>query len=185
MALHVYVEDVDRVFERAVEAGGTVTMPPTDHDYGERSAGIVDAEGNHWYIATATGAHFVPKGLHSVNPFLHPLKADPLIEFLTRAFGAIDVQKYTSPDGVVRHAALHIGDSAIEMGEAHGPYQPMASMFYVTVPDADAAYRRALDAGATSIQKPADQTYGVRSAGVEDAFGNQWYLASPLASAQT
>jgi PhnB protein len=64
------------------------------------------------------------------------------------------------------------------MGEAHGPYQPMPTMFYLYVPDVDALYQRAINAGATSMSAPADQPYGDRSAGVKDAFGNQWYIAT-------
>jgi len=52
---HLYVENVDGVYQRALQAGGTSLMPPTDMDYGERSAGIEDAGGNHWYLATASG----------------------------------------------------------------------------------------------------------------------------------
>jgi uncharacterized glyoxalase superfamily protein PhnB len=66
------------------------------------------------------------------------------------------------------------------MGEAHGPYQPMPTMFYLYVPNVDASYRRALEAGATSLSQPTDQPYGDRTAGVKDAFGNQWYLATQL-----
>lgn len=106
------------------------------------------------------------------------MRAEPLISFLRRAFGAGDVEQYASPDGVIHHAKVRIGDSAVEMGEAHGPYQPMPTTFYLYVPDVDATYRRALEAGATSISEPADHPYGDRNAGVKDAFGNQWYIAS-------
>jgi len=78
----------------------------------------------------------------------------------------------------MHHATLQIGTSHLEMGEAQGPYQPMKSMFYLYVPDADAAYRRALVAGATSLHEPADQPYGDRSAAVKDVFGNIWYVAT-------
>jgi PhnB protein len=66
------------------------------------------------------------------------------------------------------------------MGEAHEVYGPMASMFYLYVPDCDALYRRALALGATSISEPKDQPYGDRSGGVKDAFGNQWYIATHI-----
>jgi PhnB protein len=56
----------------------------------------------------------------------------------------------------------------------------MPTMFYLYVPSADAAYRRALEAGAVSVDEPADQPYGDRTASVRDAFGNQWYLATQL-----
>jgi uncharacterized glyoxalase superfamily protein PhnB len=66
------------------------------------------------------------------------------------------------------------------MGEAHGPYQLMPTQFYLYVPEADATYYRALAAGATSIQQPADQPYGDRNAAVKDVFGNQWYIATQI-----
>ena len=71
-----------------------------------------------------------------------------------------------------------MGDSVVEMGEAHGPYQPMPSMFYLYVPNVDELYSRALSAGATSIGPPVDQPYGDRSAAIKDAFGNTWYIAT-------
>jgi PhnB protein len=179
-AFHLYVEDTDSAFERAVQAGASVIERPADQEYGERSAGVKDASGNAWYIATAAGPNYIPEGLHTVNVYLHPHRAEPVIAFMTRAFGATDVEKYATPDGIVHHARLHIGDSVIEMGEAHGPYQPMPTMFYLYVPNVDAAYQRAMEAGATSISAPADQPYGDRSAGVKDPFGNQWFVATHL-----
>jgi PhnB protein len=177
-ALHVYVEDADRVYRRAIDAGGVTIQPPTDQAYGERSASLRDPAGNFWYIATAKGEHYIPEGLHTVNVYLHPRRAQPVIDFMKRAFGAEEVAKYPSPDGVIHHAQVRIGDSVVEMGEADGPYQPMPTMFYLYVPDVDAMYSRALNAGATSISPPTDQSYGDRSAGVKDSFGNTWYIAT-------
>ncbi len=177
-ALHVYVPDVDAAFARAVAAGAAADHEPREMEYGERGCGVVDRGGNRWYIATAHGASYTPAGLHSVNAYLHPLRADPVLAFLVRAFGATSVERFASADGVVRHAKAQVGDSVIEMGEAHGPYRPLPTMFYVYVPDVDAAYGRAIDAGGTSVAPPADQPYGARQAGVRDPFGNLWYLAS-------
>lgn len=179
-ALHVYVEDVDAAYRRAIEAGASSIGEPLNRDYGERGAGVKDTYGNVWYIATAHGPHHIPEGLRAVNAYLHPLRAEPVIAFMKRAFGAFGAEKYALPDGVVLHARVRIGDSAIEMGEAHGPYQPMPMMFYLYVPNVDALYRRALDAGATTMSEPADQPYGDRTAAVKDPFGNQWFLATQL-----
>jgi PhnB protein len=177
-ALHVYVEDSDAVFKNALAAGATLIDEPRDQEYGERSATVKDAAGNFWYIATHKGESYTPKGLHNVNPYLHPLRAEPLIGFLKRAFDAQEVAKYASPDGVVHHAEIRIGDSVVEMGEAHGKYETMPAMFYLYVPDCDALYRRALAAGAKSLHEPKDQPYGDRNAAVTDAFGNIWYVAT-------
>ena len=179
-ALHIYVRDTDAVYARALEAGAVSIGEPMDREYGERSAGVKDASGNVWYIATWKGDHYVPEGLRTVNVYLHPLRAEPVIAFMKRAFGASEVAKYASPDGVVHHANVRIGDSVVEMGEAQGPYQPMPTMFYLYVPNVDATYRRALEAGAESVSEPADQPYGDRNAGVKDAFGHQWYIATQI-----
>jgi PhnB protein len=179
-ALHVYVEDVDAAYRKALQAGATSIGEPQDHEYGERGASVEDPFGNFWYIATHKGESYIPKGLHSVNAYMHPLRAEPVIGFLKRAFGAQELSKYASPDGVVHHAEIRVGDSVVEMGEAHGPYKPMQSMFYVYVPDCDAVYRRALAAGAKSMQEPGDQPYGDRNAAVTDPFGNTWYIGTHI-----
>jgi PhnB protein len=179
-ALHLYVPDCDAVYERALQAGAASIDEPRDQEYGERSASVKDPAGNFWYIATHKGESYTPKGLNNVNVYLHPLRAEPVINFLKRAFGAREIAKYASPDGVVHHAEIRVGDSMVEMGEAHGKYPPMPTMFYLYVPDCDAVYQRALQAGATSIAEPADQSYGDRSGGVKDAFGNQWYIATHI-----
>jgi PhnB protein len=179
-ALHLYVPDCDAVYERALQAGAASIDEPRDQEYGERSASVKDPAGNFWYIATHQGGSYTPKGLNSVNVYMHPLRAEPVINFLKRAFGAREIAKYASPDGVVHHAEIRVGDSVVEMGEAHGKYPPMPTMFYLYVPDCDAVYQRALQAGATSIAEPVDQPYGDRSGGVKDAFGNQWYIATHI-----
>jgi PhnB protein len=181
--LHVYVEDADAVCQKALAAGATLIDEPRDQEYGERSGSVKDPAGNIWYIATHKGESYIAKGLNNVNVYLHPLRAEPVITFLKRAFGALELAKYASPDGVVHHAEIRVGDSVVEMGEAYGAhskYEPMPAMFYVYVPDCDAVYRRTLAAGATSFQEPTDQPYGDRQAGVRDAFGNTWYIATHI-----
>jgi PhnB protein len=64
------------------------------------------------------------------------------------------------------------------MGEAGGERQPMPSAIYLYVNDTDTIYKRALQAGATSLMEPADQFYGDRSAGVKDPSGNYWWIAT-------
>jgi PhnB protein len=179
-ALHIYVEDADAVCKKALAAGATLIDEPRDHEYGERSGSVKDPAGNFWYIATHKGESYIPKGLNNVNAYLLPLRAEPVIAFLKRAFGARELGKYASPDGVVHHAEIRVGDSVVEMGESHGKYTPLPTMFYLYVPDCDTVYRRALAAGAKSIQEPADQTYGDRTSAVTDPFGNTWYIATHI-----
>ena len=178
--LHLYVKDADAVYERALQAGATSLYAPIDQFYGDREAGVKDLAGNHWYIATHRATGHRPEGHGTVTPFLHPRGAARMIEFLGRAFGAEEQSRAQSPDGVVQHAVVRVGDSLIEMGEARGEWQPMATTFYVYVEDVDALYRRAVAAGATSQSEPADQPYGDRVAGVLDPFDNVWYIATHL-----
>jgi PhnB protein len=185
IALHLYVEDADAVHARAVAAGARTLHGPVDQPYGDREASVADPFGNHWYIAThraspATGHR--PPGLRAVTPYLHPRGAARLIEFLEAAFGAEATDRHLSPEGSVQHAKVRIGGEVVEMGEAHGPWQPMPGTFYLYVDDVDASYARALGAGATPVETPADQPYGERRAAVHDPFENTWYLAAPAAS---
>lgn len=180
MAFHMYVPDCDATFARALEAGATSIAEPVDQPYGERSGGVKDAAGNFWYIATYKGTHYKWQGAPDVQPYLHPLRAVPVIDFMKRAFGAEELGRHASPDGVIHHVTMKVGNAHLEMGEAHGIYQPMPGMFYLYVPDCDTVYQRALAAGATSIAAPTDHDYGDRSGGVKDAFGNQWYIATRI-----
>ncbi len=180
-AFHVYVRDVDAVYKKAVLAGAQIIQPPTDQFYGERSSSVKDKAGNYWYIATRSEGDYKWEDAPDVQPYLHPLRGGPVIDFLKKAFGVEELgPRATSPDGVIHHVTLKIGSSHFELGEVQGPYQPMKSMFYLYVPDCDSLYRRAIAAGATSIMEPADHPYGDRSGGVKDAFGNQWYIATHI-----
>lgn len=50
--IHLYVEDVDAVFNQAVAAGATVERPLSNQFYGDRTGGVKDPFGYSWYIAT-------------------------------------------------------------------------------------------------------------------------------------
>jgi PhnB protein len=180
-ALHLYVPDADRVYQAALAAGAVSLRSPVDQPNGDREASVKDLAGNHWYIATHQEGSHVPEGLTAVTPYLHPRGAPELIDFLKRAFAAEEMGVHRAPEGTIVHAKIRVGGSVIEMGEAHDEWGPMPTMFYLYVDDVDAWYRRAVAAGATSMEAPTLQPYGERRAAVRDAFGNQWYLAAPAA----
>ena len=187
MALHMYAPDADAVYARAVAAGATSLYAPVDQDYGDRESGIKDPGGNIWYIAThkASGPdRYVPEGLRTVNIYVHAQGAPALIEFLTRAVAATVELRIEDPDGRIAHAKLRVGDSILEMGEAHDQWQPMPGMIHSYVDDADAWYRRAMEAGGTSFAEPTDQPYGDRTAAIQDPAGNTWYFATHVRDVQ-
>lgn len=121
---------------------------------------------------------YKPDGYQSVIPYLHATGAHNLITFMKEVFDAQEIAIYPRPDGTVGHAALRIGDSVIELADAATDWPAMPCALQVYVPDADAAYHRAIKAGAKSLIEPADQFYGDRTASVRDSCGNNWYIAT-------
>ena len=179
VALHFYVSDVDQVYANAMAAGATSLGEPSDQEYGERIAAVKDMGGNEWYIAKRLDPTPI-QDLHSLAVYFHPVGAPKFIDFLQHAFGAEVVERHQSNEGFVYHAKVRIGDSVVEMGEAHDQWQPMPSAIYLYVEDVDATYKQALNAGATSALEPTNQPYGDRTAWVNDEFGNVWYLSTWL-----
>ena len=116
----------------------------------------------------------IPDGYHNVTPYLLIRDAPRLIDFLTQAFGAQEMLRVPGPGGM--HAEVRIGDSVVMMGESGDRAAPAA--IYLYLENVDAAYQRALKAGGTSTEEPADQPYGDRRAGVLDPAGNTWWIAT-------
>jgi PhnB protein len=118
-------------------------------------------------------------GRCSVRPYLY---GNPdLPNFVREVFGAKEVERHAYPNGGY-HIEAEIGDSMIVM-EAAESFPPGATQnsVYVYVEDVDAAYRRALELGATSITPPADKPYQERQCGVKDSFGNVWWISTHIA----
>ncbi|MGO9602270.1 MAG: VOC family protein [Candidatus Binataceae bacterium] len=113
----------------------------------------------------------VPEGWHTVTPRLFVSDASRFVDFLKHAFGASGTFRSDGP------SEIRIGDSIVMVGQA-GPREAMPTFLYLYLEDTDAAYRRALEAGAVSIEEPADMHYGDRRATVRDPFGNIWQVAT-------
>lgn len=138
-------------------------------------------------LKIARGVEPIPKGFHTVTPSLMVRDADRAIEFYKKAFGAELVDRFTGPDGkTVMHAELRIGDSFIFLGDeafakgtggAEKTAESCASI-HLYVEDVDAAFDRAVRAGA-KVQMPlADMFWGDRYGQVVDPFGVGWGLAT-------
>ncbi|HET6251655.1 MAG TPA: VOC family protein [Tepidisphaeraceae bacterium] len=120
----------------------------------------------------------IPDGTSTVIPYFLAADAAGLIEFLKQVFAAQEKHRTEMPNGKVMHAHLRIGDSSVMLGQAPPGKAPMSAMIYTYVDDVDAVYKRAIAAGATSINEPADQFYGDRVGAVTDPAGNQWWIAT-------
>jgi uncharacterized glyoxalase superfamily protein PhnB len=123
---------------------------------------------------------FIPEGYPQVSPYLIVDEPAALIEFMANVLGAKETRRHEDDKGRIAHAEMRIGESVIMMGGATEQWPAAPAAMYVYVEDTDAAYQRGLAAGATSLQEPADQFYGDRSAGIRDRFGNQWFLGTHL-----
>jgi PhnB protein len=175
------VSDPDAIYNRALSAGATAFDPMRDSNYGTRAGTVVDASGNRWHIFAPLPDDKIFTNFHSITPHLYAASAVELINFLQDAFGGEEVYRAEMPGGAIPHAQVRIGDSVVAVAGGHGSsYTPMPATLHLYVPDADAAYERALRAGASSIQPPTTQPYGDRSGGVTDPFGNRWFLATHL-----
>lgn len=134
----------------------------------------------------AKKAQPIPKGYHTVTPSIFVAGAAKAIEFYKKAFGAQEVMRFPGPDGkTIMHAEIRVGDSNIMLGDempeqgARGPKTiggtPVS--FFIYGDNVDAAWKRAVDAGATPIMPLADQFWGDRTGCLEDPFGHHWWLA--------
>jgi PhnB protein len=118
-------------------------------------------------------SHFTPEGWHTITPRIVAHDAEQLVEFLKQVFGASGEYRQDRP------SELSIGDSIVMITEA-GIRSVMPAFLYVYVSDTDATYRRALDAGAISLEEPSDTPYGDRRCMVEDEWCNTWQIATRL-----
>jgi PhnB protein len=129
-------------------------------------------------MQSVTKVKHIPQGYHSVSPYLVVDGAARLIDFVKQTFNAVENARMNGPEGRISHAEVKIGDSIIMLSDSTPEYKAMPAMLYVYVEDVDAVYKKALQAGATSVSEPKNQFYGDRSAGVKDPLGNQWGIAT-------
>lgn len=122
----------------------------------------------------------IPEGYHTITPCLVVEGAEKLIKFIENIFNGEVKSKMQGDNGKIAHAEIKIGDSMLMLADACEEWNASQTMLYLYVEDTDATYLKALDAGAISVKEPKDQFYGDRSAGVKDAFGNFWGIATHI-----
>ncbi len=128
----------------------------------------------------------IPDGYHTVTPYLIVRNADRAIDFYKRAFGARELMRMPGPDGKVMHAELKIGDSIVFLSDEfpeRGHHSPESlggtgGSIFLYVRDVDAAFKRAIDAGARVVMPLADMFWGDRYGQLADPFGHEWGLGT-------
>ena len=123
---------------------------------------------------------YKPANYTSVAPYLIVDGARRTIQFLVHAFGAVELLSVPTPAGQVMHAEVRIDDTVVMLADSTPGFPPNPSHVHVYVPDVDAAYKRALEAGATSVQEPVKKDDADKRGGVKDAGGTTWWIATKV-----
>ncbi|MDQ2865981.1 MAG: VOC family protein [Candidatus Eremiobacteraeota bacterium] len=126
--------------------------------------------------------------IREVYPYLRVRRAGDAIDFYARAFGATERFRLTEQSGRIGHAELQFGPSVIMLSDEfpeHGIVGPESTVgssvsIHLHVNDVDAAFTRAVEAGATAVRPPKDQFYGERSGSLRDPFGHEWLLGHQI-----
>ena len=122
-----------------------------------------------------------PNGYNSVSPYLIVDGAGKTIDFLAKAFDAKEIQRFPGPDGRIGHAEVRIDDTVVMIADAAEGWPAIPSHVHVYVSDVDATYKRAIDAGATSVQEPVKKDDPDKRGGVKDDGGTTWWIATHMA----
>jgi len=127
----------------------------------------------------------IPDGYHSVTPYITVDDGNAAIEFYKKAFGATEVLRLPMGDKIA-HAEVKIGNSHVMLSDEMPDMDKLSPKsrggatagLMIYLPDVDAAFQRAIDAGATEERAVEDQFYGDRSGTVADPFGHSWTLST-------
>lgn len=195
--IYMYVEDVDAWYNRAIAAGATSNTVPAMLPYGDYVGSVDDPFGNRWYMSAhmrdpehkpahgpqpqtdSSAVSYIRKGFRTLTPYLLVHNAAKEIEFLKSALGAEEIFRVARPGSdAVMHAEIRIGDAMVELADATAEFPARACVNVLYVPDVDAAYARAMAAGAHSLSTPELKPFGDRDAGVQGPGGVTWWISS-------
>lgn len=133
----------------------------------------------------------IPDGYHTLNAYISVKNAAKALDFYKAAFDATEIERFDMPDGRIGHAELEMGDSRLMLADEM-PEMPDVVVrspatlggtsigLHMYVPDVDAAFNRAVAAGAVVKRPVKDQFYGDRSGTFEDPFGHVWTVATHI-----
>lgn len=122
---------------------------------------------------------FVPENYQTLMPYLVLNHAQNFISFMEAVFGAKERMRVMRDEKLIMHAELVIGECTIMLSDSTPEYSVSSGSFFIYVPNADEAYKKALDLGASKVSDLVNQDYG-RSGGILDPFQNIWWITSVL-----
>jgi PhnB protein len=135
-----------------------------------------------------TAANPIPKGFHTLAPYLVCKHAAEAIEFYKKAFGATELFRLNGPGGSVVHCCMQIGDSPLMLTDecpqmaAFSPQHLGGTpvTIHLSVADSDAAVARAAAAGARVVMPVTEMFWGARYGVLTDPFGHCWSVATQV-----
>lgn len=123
---------------------------------------------------------YKPENYNTVSPYLIVDGADRTIEFLKVAFGATELRRFLDAAGKIMHVEVRIDDMVLMLADSAENWPPIPSHVHIYVNDVDTIYRKALEAGAMSVQDPVKKDDEDRRGGVKDAGGTTWWIATKV-----
>ncbi|MCI0376608.1 MAG: VOC family protein [Gemmataceae bacterium] len=123
---------------------------------------------------------FKPPGYTTVSPYLLVDGASRTIDFLVRVFGAVELRRFPDAEGRLMHAEVRIEDTVLMLADCTDKWPPVPCYVHIYVPDVDATYQRALEAGAVSVQAPVKKDDPDKRGGVKDAGGTTWWISTKV-----
>jgi PhnB protein len=126
------------------------------------------------------GSLHKPEGYSTVSPYLIVDGASRTIDFLVRAFDAVELRRFSDAAGKIMHAEVRLDDTVIMLADGGGDWPPQPASVHVYVADVDGTYRRALAAGAASVQEPVKKEDADKRGGVKDSGGTTWWIATKV-----
>ena len=123
---------------------------------------------------------FKPENYSTVSPYLIVTDADSTIRFLQTVFGASEIRRFADDSGRVMHAEVQLADTVIMLADCSDAWPALPSYVHVYVADVDDVYRRAIAAGASSVQEPVKKEDDDKRGGVKDVGGTTWWIATKV-----
>lgn len=123
---------------------------------------------------------YKPDGYPDLSPYLAVPNAAGFIEFVVNVLDGEELFRFENEDGTINHAEVRVGDGLIMLSDSSPDWPATPAHLHLYLPDVDATYRRALDAGATSVQEPVQKRDADKRGGIRDASGVTWWISTQV-----
>ncbi len=116
----------------------------------------------------------IPSHYNRLMPYVIIPNGYKFMEFMKKVFGATEQAIVPRSEGIIMHGELRIGEAVIMFADVTEQFEARPAGIFIYVENTDDTYKKALDAGASSLMNPTQQPYGY-TCGFHDPFGNDWW----------